>query len=215
MEKTLKVGILAVQGDFEAHAATLARMGVDYVFVRTPRDLEGVDAVILPGGESTTQWKFLVEEGLDKRLLQHATNGGAIFGTCAGAILLAREVLNPAQQSLALADITVIRNGYGRQLASEVRHGATAISPEPIEMVFIRAPMIERIGPDVSVLAKSEGQPVLILQDRIMIATFHPELTSDTTVHEYFLRMARDRDNRHHRSSGVPSALSAVQVEPQ
>ena len=215
MEKAKKVGILAVQGDFEAHAATLARMGVEYVFVRTPRDLEGVNAVILPGGESTTQWKFLVEEGLDKRLLEHAANGGAIFGTCAGAILLAREVLNPAQQSLALADITVIRNGYGRQLASEVRHGVTVISPEPIEMVFIRAPIIERIGPGVSVLAKSEGQPVLILQDRVMIATFHPELTSDTTVHEYFLRMARDCDNRHQRSSGVPSALSAVQVEPQ
>jgi len=215
MEKAKKVGILAVQGDFEAHAATLARMGVDYVFVRTPRDLEGVDAVILPGGESTTQWKFLVEEGLDKSLLEHAANGGAIFGTCAGAILLAREVHNPAQQSLGLADITVIRNGYGRQLASEVRHGVTLISPEPIEMVFIRAPIIERIGPGVSVLAKSEGQPVLILQDRIMIATFHPELTSDTTVHEYFVRMARDCDNRHQRSSGVPSALSAVQVEPQ
>ena len=129
--------------------------------------------------------------------------------------MLAREVLNPAQQSLGLADITVIRNGYGRQLASEVRHGVTLISPEPIEMVFIRAPIIERIGPGVSVLAKSEGQPVLILQDRVMIATFHPELTSDTTVHEYFLRMARDCDNRHQRSSGVPSALSAVQVEPQ
>ncbi len=169
----------------------LAHLGVDYVFVRTPRDLEGVDAVILPGGESTTQWKFLVEEGLDKSLLEHAAKGGAIFGTCAGAILLAREVRNPAQQSLGLADITVIRNAHGRQLASKVRHGATEISPEPIEMVFIRAPIIERVGPDVLVLAKSEGQPVLILQGRILIATFHPELTSDTTVHEYFLRMAR------------------------
>jgi 5'-phosphate synthase pdxT subunit len=211
----MKVGILAVQGDFEAHAATLARMGVDYVFVRTPRDLEGVNAVILPGGESTTQWKFLVEEGLDKSLLEHAANGGAIFGTCAGAILLAREVQNPAQQSLGLADITVIRNGYGRQLASEVRHGVTVISPEPIEMVFIRAPIIERIGPDVSVLAKSEGQPVLILQGRILIATFHPELTSDTTVHEYFVRMARIQGNGHHRSSDVSSTLSAAQVEPR
>ena len=187
----MKVGILAVQGDFDAHAATLARIGVEYVFVRTPRDLKGVDAVILPGGESTTQWKFLVEEGLDKSLLAHAARGGAIFGTCAGAILLAREVQNPAQQSLGLADITVIRNGYGRQLASEVRQGFTAISPTPIEMVFIRAPIIESVGPDVLVLAKSDGQPVLILQGRILIATFHPELTSDTTVHEYFLKMAR------------------------
>jgi 5'-phosphate synthase pdxT subunit len=187
----MKVGILAVQGDFEAHAATLARMGAAYVFVRTPRDLEVVDAVILPGGESTTQWKFLVEEGLDKSLLEHAARGGAIFGTCAGAILLAREVHNPTQRSLGLADIAVIRNGYGRQLASEVRHGATAISPEPIEMVFIRAPVIERVGPDVEVLAESEGHPVLIRQGHMLIATFHPELTSDTTVHEYFLHMAR------------------------
>src|SRR5260370_24289514 len=157
----MKVGILAVQGDFEAHGATLVRIGVEHVFVRTPSDMDGVDAVILPGGESTTQWKFLVEEGLDKCLLALAARGGAIFGTCAGAILLAREVHNPAQQSLGLADIDIIRNGYGRQLASEVRHGTTAISDQPIEMVFIRAPIIERFGPDVLVLAKSDGQPVL------------------------------------------------------
>jgi 5'-phosphate synthase pdxT subunit len=210
----MRVGILAVQGDFEAHAATLARLGVDYVFVRTPRDLGEVDAVILPGGESTTQWKFLVEEGLDKSLLEHTARGGAIFGTCAGAILLAREVHNPAQQSLGLADITVIRNGYGRQLASEVRQGFTAISDEPMEMVFIRAPIIERVGPDVLVLAKSEGKPVLVRQGHILIATFHPELTKDTAIHEYFLRMARDRSNGHLRSSGPSSALSAAPVEP-
>ncbi len=187
----MKIGILAVQGDFEAHAATLARMGVEYVFVRTPRDLHGVDAVILPGGESTTQWKFLVEEGLDKGLAAFAEKGGAIFGTCAGAILLAKEVLNPAQQSLNLIDITVIRNGYGRQLASEVRHGSTAISAEPIEMVFIRAPIIERVGPGMEVLASSDGQPVLIDQGRILIATFHPELTKDNTVHQYFIGMVK------------------------
>ncbi|HEX4641974.1 MAG TPA: pyridoxal 5'-phosphate synthase glutaminase subunit PdxT [Candidatus Acidoferrales bacterium] len=186
----MKVGILAVQGDFEAHAATLARLGVAYVFVRTPRDLAEVGAVILPGGESTTQWKFLVEEGLDKSLASHAARGGAIFGTCAGAILLARDVYNPSQPSLGLADIAVVRNGYGRQLASEVRHGATNISSEPIEMVFIRAPIIERVGPEVEVLAEFNGQPVLIRQGHILIATFHPELTSDNTVHQYFLKMA-------------------------
>jgi 5'-phosphate synthase pdxT subunit len=151
-----------------------------------------VDAVILPGGESTTQWKFLVEEGLDKSLVEHAAKGGAIFGTCAGAILLAREVRNPEQQSLGVVDITVIRNAYGRQLASEVRQGATSISPGPIEMVFIRAPIIDRVGPGVEVLANSEGQPVLIREGRMLIATFHPELTSDVTVHEYFLRMANE-----------------------
>jgi 5'-phosphate synthase pdxT subunit len=189
----MKVGILAVQGDFEAHAATLARMGVEYVFVRTPRDLDGVDGVILPGGESTTQWKFLVEEGLDKSLAGFAGKGGAIFGTCAGAILLAREVRNPAQESLKVADIAVIRNAYGRQLASEVRKGATSLSPEPIEMVFIRAPIIESVGRDVQVLANSEGRPVLVRQGNVLIATFHPELTGDGTVHEYFLRMVKSK----------------------
>jgi 5'-phosphate synthase pdxT subunit len=187
----MKVGILAVQGDFEAHAAMLARLGVEHAFIRTPRDLEGVDAVILPGGESTTQWKFLVEEGLDKSLVAYAAKSGPIFGTCAGAILLAREVYHPSQPSLCLADISVIRNGYGRQLASEVRVGATAISPEPIEMVFIRAPIIERVGVEVQVLAKSQDQPVLLRQANILIATFHPELTRDTAIHEYFLKMAK------------------------
>jgi 5'-phosphate synthase pdxT subunit len=190
MEASPKIGILAVQGDFEAHAAALARLGADYVFVRTPRDLDGVDAMILPGGESTTQWKFLVEEGLDKSLREFAGRGGAIFGTCAGAILLAREVHHPDQPSLDLADIAVIRNAYGRQLASEVRSEVTPLSPAPLEMVFIRAPIIDRVGQNVEILATSQGQPVLVRQGRILIATFHPELTSDTTVHEYFLRVA-------------------------
>jgi 5'-phosphate synthase pdxT subunit len=190
MDKPLKIGILAVQGDFEAHAAMLARLGAEHVFVRAPRDLAGVDGMILPGGESTTQWKFLVEEGLDKSLREFATGGGAIFGTCAGAILLAREVHRPDQPSLGLAEIVVIRNAYGRQLASEVRSELTSLSPAPIEMVFIRAPIIERAGPNVEILATSQGQPVLVRQGRILIATFHPELTGDTTVHGYFLRMA-------------------------
>jgi 5'-phosphate synthase pdxT subunit len=196
MEKGMKIGILAVQGDFEAHAKTLARLGADYVFVRTPSDMQGVDALILPGGESTTQWKFLVEEGLQKSIAEHAAKGGAIFGTCAGAILLARDVQNPKQESLGLADISVIRNGYGRQLSSEVRHGATEISAAPIEMVFIRAPIIERVGPDTRVLATSEGQPVLIRQKQILISTFHPELSSDTTVHQYFVDMVSEGKSR-------------------
>lgn len=193
----------------------LARMGDEYVFVRTPRDLEGLDGVILPGGESTTQWKFLVEEGLDKALLQHAAKGGAIFGTCAGAILLAREVRNPAQESLHLADIAVIRNAYGRQLASEVRQGATSLSPEPIEMVFIRAPIIERVGPGVDILAESEGRPVLIRQGRILIATFHPELTSDPTVHGYFLNLVRNGGTNDVQNFDTASTLPAARVEPR
>jgi pyridoxal 5'-phosphate synthase pdxT subunit len=206
----MKVGILAVQGDFEAHGATLRRLGVEPVFVRTPGDLEGMDAIILPGGESTTQWKFLVEDGLDGALLRLAARGGAFFGTCAGAILLAREVSNPAQPSLGLADITVIRNAYGRQLASEVRHESTKLSSSPMEMVFIRAPIIERIGPGVDILAKSEANPVLMRQGQILISTFHPELTSDTTVHDYFVRMA-DRPNAMAKDS---TSERSVPVEP-
>src|ERR1019366_2059796 len=138
---------------------------------------------------STTQWKFLVEEGLDNALREHAARGGAIFGTCAGAILMAREVRNPAQPSLGLADITIARNAYGRQLASEVRREITVLSPAHIEMVFIRAPIIERMGPNVETLASSKGHAVLVRQDRLLISTFHPELTTDTIVHGYFLRM--------------------------
>ena len=209
----LKVGILGVQGDFEAHGAMLARMGVEHVFVRTPRDLDGVDAIILPGGESTTQWKFLVEEGLDKSLREHAACGGAIFGTCAGAILLAKEVSNPTQPSLGLSDIAVARNAYGRQLASEVRHEITALSPTSIEMVFIRAPIIERTGPGVEVLASSEGKAVLVRQGQIVIATFHPELTTDTTVHDYFMRMAGQPNDAEGRPAKTPATSSAVPVE--
>ena len=211
----MKVGILAVQGDFEAHGATLARIGVEYTFVRTPSDMDGVDAVILPGGESTTQWKFLVEEGLDKTLLEHAARGGAIFGTCAGAVLLAREVHNPVQPSLGLADITVIRNGYGRQLASEVRHEATSVSAVPVEMVFIRAPIIERTGPEVEILATSGAKPVLMREGRILIATFHPELTNDSSVHQYFLRMAGETKAAMEKSANALSNSAAVPVEPR
>jgi 5'-phosphate synthase pdxT subunit len=211
----MKVGILAVQGDFEAHGATLDRMGVEHVYVRTPGDLDGVDAVILPGGESTTQWKFLVEEGLDKALLALAGQGGSFFGTCAGAILLAREVRNPGQPSLGVADITVIRNGYGRQLASEVRHEFTTLSPSPMEMVFIRAPIIERTGPAVEVLAKSQGKPVLMRQGQVLISTFHPELTSDASVHEYFVRMAAGTNANHSKAGNGFAKSPVLPVEPR
>ena len=186
----MKIGILAVQGDFEAHAAMLSRLGVPHNFVRTPADLAGVDALILPGGESTTQLKFLTEDGLEKAIRDLAQRGGAFFGTCAGTILLAREVRNPPQASLGLVDMVVERNAYGRQVSSEVRSGGSKLKEAPLEMVFIRAPVIERVGADVEVLAESEGRPVLVRQGRVLAATFHPELTADTTVHEYFLKLA-------------------------
>ncbi|MGA8223486.1 MAG: pyridoxal 5'-phosphate synthase glutaminase subunit PdxT [Candidatus Acidiferrales bacterium] len=188
----MKIGILAIQGDYEAHAKMLDRIGVEHSFVRTPDDLADLSGIILPGGESSTHLKIMTEEGLFDALKTFAANGGAFFGTCAGAILLAREVHGPAQQSLALLDISVLRNGYGRQLASDVHSGPSKLRSEPLEMVFIRAPIIESAGKDVEILANDAGHPVLVRQGRILAATFHPELTGDTTVHEYFLKLARN-----------------------
>jgi 5'-phosphate synthase pdxT subunit len=191
----VKIGILAVQGDFEAHAAMLERLGVASIEVRTPADLEGCDGLILPGGESTTQLQFLQEEGLAEKIQQFAARGSAIFGTCAGAILLANEVRNPKQDSLKLLDITVLRNGYGRQVASDVVSGPSKLKKERLEMVFIRGPIIEHAGPDVEVLAEYAGKPALVQRGRIMAATFHPELTDDTAVHEHFLGLAANGQN--------------------
>jgi 5'-phosphate synthase pdxT subunit len=185
----VKIGILAVQGDFEAHAAMLSRLDAESVEVRTPADLDGCDGLILPGGESTTQLQFLQEEGLADAIGKFARQGGAIFGTCAGAILLATEVENPRQDSLKLLDMTVLRNGYGRQIASDVVSGPTKLKNEPLEMVFIRGPIIERAGPGLKVLAEYAGKPALVQRDHIMAATFHPELTDDTTVHQHFLSL--------------------------
>jgi 5'-phosphate synthase pdxT subunit len=188
----LKIGIVAIQGDYEAHAKVLERSGVAYTFVRTPGDLAGLAGVILPGGESTTHLKVMTEEGLFDALKKFAAADGAFFGTCAGTILLAREVHGPAQASLGLLDASVLRNGYGRQLASDVHMGQTKLRPEPLEMVFIRAPIIESVGADVEILAEDAGHPVLVREGKILAATFHPELGDDTVVHEYFVRMARN-----------------------
>jgi 5'-phosphate synthase pdxT subunit len=186
----VKIGILAVQGDFEAHAEMLAGLGVESVEVRAPADLAGCDGLILPGGESTTQLQFLQEEGLDKAIRKFAAAGKAIFGTCAGAILLASEVKNPKQDSLALLDMTVLRNAYGRQVHSDVVSGPSKLKSEPLEMVFIRGPVIERVGPNVEVLAEYAGKPALVQKGRVMAASFHPELTKDSTVHRRFLDLA-------------------------
>lgn len=229
----LKIGILAVQGDFEAHAEMLARLGVEHCFVKTPQDLQACDALILPGGESTTQLQFLQDEGLIGEIQALAARGGAFFGTCAGAILLAREVHNPPQASLGLLDISIARNAYGRQLSSEVRFGTSKLAsasasqrvlPEPqppshqqtpapqtqsasLEMVFIRAPIIQSVGPGVEILAESEGKPVLVRQGRILAATFHPELTADPTVHAAFVKMVSGRNGRAVTQQRVPPEL--------
>jgi pyridoxal 5'-phosphate synthase pdxT subunit len=186
----VKIGIVAIQGDFAAHAAMLQELGAETVEVRTVEDLEGCDGIVLPGGESTTQLQFLKEEGLFDAIQKFSRAGGAIFGTCAGAILLATKVKNPPQESLGLLDMTVLRNGYGRQLASDVFFGPSTLKQEPLEMVFIRGPIIEEVGKEITVLARHEGKPALVEKRNVLAATFHPELTDDTTVHEHFLQMA-------------------------
>ena len=186
----MKIGIVAIQGDFAAHAAMLQELGAETVEVRTVEDLEGCDGIVLPGGESTTQLQFLKEEGLFDAIRKFSRAGGAIFGTCAGAILLATKVSNPPQESLGLLDMTVLRNGYGRQLASDVFFGPSTLKQEPLEMVFIRGPIIEEVGKEITVLARHEGKPALVEKGNVLAATFHPELTDDTTVHEHFLQMA-------------------------
>ena len=187
----MKVGILAVQGDFEAHSKVFARLNVPWTFVRRPPDLADVDGLVLPGGESTTFLKLLADEGLLEEIRRMPAASRPLFGTCAGAILLASEVTNPPQPSLGLIDITVARNAYGRQIASSVVLGECSLKEDPLEMVFIRAPVIERVGEGVEVLAWREARPVFVRQGMVMATTFHPELTADTTVHEYFLRMVR------------------------
>lgn len=196
----MKIGILSVQGDFAAHAAMLQFLGAETAEVRTTADLASSDALILPGGESTTQLQFLQEEGLFESIQKFAANDGPIFGTCAGAILLATEVKNPHQAALGLLDMTILRNAYGRQLASDVVQGPSTLpgksNEKPLEMVFIRAPIIERIGPGVEVLAEYAGKPTLVRKGTILASTFHPELTSDPSVHRFFLNLIFAREQQ-------------------
>lgn len=222
----MKIGILAVQGDVAAHAEQLRRLRVDTMEVRTAAQLKVCGGLILPGGESTTQLQFLEEEGLLEAIRAFASKGAAIFGTCAGAILLAEGVRNPVQASLGLLDVAIVRNAYGRQMSSEVSLGETTLKEGPMEMVFIRAPIIESVGPSVEVLATYEGKATLVQSRNILAATFHPELSDDATVHRHFLSMiARQvahirreqlescvkRRNRSHRSvKPFPSTESSM-----
>lgn len=187
-----QIGVLALQGDFEAHERMLKQLGVSCCQVRKPEQLHDLVGLILPGGESTTMLKFFLDEGFLEPLNTFARRGGALFGTCAGAILLAREVFNPVQPSLGVVDISIQRNAYGRQVDSFI--GTTLspmLGPPPLELVFIRAPIITRTGADVQVVAEHGGHPVLVRQGRCLAATFHPELTSDTRVHQLFLNLLR------------------------
>jgi 5'-phosphate synthase pdxT subunit len=187
------IGVLALQGDFDAHRRRLEELGAEVVLVKKPEQLDSIDGLVIPGGESGTFLKLLGEEGFEK--LKQFVRVKPTFGTCAGAILLASEVENPTQAGLGAIDIGIRRNAYGRQIDSSIREGKF-VSPSgngdtesPLEMVFIRAPKIERVGPAVEVMA-SEGKdnaPVAVRQGRVMAATFHPELSDDTRIHRAFL----------------------------
>lgn len=181
-----RVGVLAIQGNFAAHAEALLEAGADPVEIRNPEELEGLDGLIIPGGESTTILKFL-ERRQFFDILKEFVHHTPTFGTCAGAILLARDVRNPAQRSLGALDAVVERNAYGRQIDSSILVAPSSLPGDPLEMVFIRAPRIAETGPEVEVLARRDGFPVLVRQGKLMAATFHPELSRDRRVHRLFV----------------------------
>src|SRR5207248_8462099 len=183
MSTTPKIGVLALQGDFDAHRRRLEELGAQVVLVKKPEQLEEIDGLVIPGGESGTFLNLLGEAGFEK--LKQFVRVKPTFGTCAGAILLANEVENPKQAGLGALDIRIRRNAYGRQIDSSIRTGKLGNSP--LEMVFIRAPKIERVGPEVEVVATEGSDPVAVRQGRVMASTFHPELSDDTRVHRAFL----------------------------
>jgi 5'-phosphate synthase pdxT subunit len=199
----MKVGVLALQGDFDAHRRRLEQLGAEVLLVKKPEQLDEIDGLVIPGGESGTFLNLLGQAGFEK--LKEFVGVKPTFGTCAGAILLANEVENPKQDGLGALDIRIRRNAYGRQIDSSIREGkflqhkvgndkvpASPTEGSPLEMVFIRAPKIERVGPGVEVIATEGNHPVAVRQGRVMAATFHPELSDDTRVHQAFLDLVRN-----------------------
>ncbi len=199
----MKIGVLALQGDFDAHRRRLEQLGAEVVLVKKPEQLDEIDGLVIPGGESGTFLNLLGQAGFEK--LKEFVGVKPTFGTCAGAILLANEVENPKQEGLGALDIGIRRNAYGRQIDSSIREGkflqgkmgndtvpALPTEDSPLEMVFIRAPKIERVGPGVEVIATEGDDPVAVRQGTVMAATFHPELSDDTRVHQAFLDLVRN-----------------------
>lgn len=184
----MKVGVLALQGDFDAHRRRLEELGATVLLVKKPEQLDEIEGLVIPGGESGTFLKLLGEKGFEK--LKEFVRLKPTFGTCAGAILLAKDVENPKQAGLGALDIRIRRNAYGRQIDSSIREGKFrdgGRQESPIEMVFIRAPKIEEVGSGVEVLATEGKDPVVVRQGKTMAATFHPELSEDTRIHQAFL----------------------------
>jgi pyridoxal 5'-phosphate synthase pdxT subunit len=186
----MNVGVLALQGDYDAHRRRLEELGATVTLVRNPAQLHEIDGLIIPGGESSTFLKLLGEDGFAK--LSDFVHTKPTFGTCAGAILLASRITNSDQVGLNALDITVERNAYGRQIDSTILEAKTKFGGEPLEMVFIRAPRIQRVGEDVEILAERDGYPVLVRKGTVMAATFHPELSDDPRVHAEFLKLVKN-----------------------
>lgn len=183
----MSIGILALQGGYEAHGQKLTQIGCDWHYVRSVTELESAHGLILPGGESSTTLSLLHESGLFPAIKEAGSQGMPMFGTCAGAILLAKYVLSPVQASLELANVTVQRNSYGRQMASQVVYGQCALKEQPLEMVFIRAPRFRTLSSEIKVIATYDDEVVAVEDKHFLLATFHPELTSDCTLHHYFV----------------------------
>src|SRR5689334_11555964 len=184
----MKIGVLAIQGDFEAHKKRLEELGAEVVLVKKPEQLDLIDGLVIPGGESGTFLKLLGEQGFER--LKQFVHSKPTFGTCAGAILLATEVENPTQAGLGAIDMRIVRNAYGRQIDSSIREGkfsGNGHSDSALEMVFIRAPKIAHVGEGVEVIATEGADPVAVRQGTAMAATFHPELSNDRRVHQAFL----------------------------
>lgn len=193
----MRIGVLAVQGDVVEHQKILRDLEVETVEVRLPRDLEGLCGLILPGGESTTIGKLLVRYGLDQAIPERSRKGMAIYGTCAGMIVMARAARGGEPPLLRLMDITVVRNAYGRQVDSfEADLDIPVLGHHPLHAVFIRAPAIEAVAKSVEVLASHAGRPVLVREGRLLASAFHPELAPDDRIHRYFVEMSREANGR-------------------
>ena len=193
MEEGMKIGVLALQGAFREHCSMLEGCGVTAVEIRKPEELDDVVGLVIPGGESTTIGKLMVQWGLMEKIKVRVSQGMAIYGTCAGMIMLAKEIIESDQPRLGLMDITVKRNGFGRQRESfEATMSVPEFGEEPVQAVFIRAPYIEKTGESVKIMAMVKDKIVIARQDKILVTAFHPELTNDNRIHKYFISMIKE-----------------------
>lgn len=185
------IGVSGIQGDFREHKVMIERLGHEVLIVRTPEDLEKIDGLIIPGGESTTMIRIMKRVGLFDALKEKILQGLPVYGTCAGLIVLAKEIENYPQESLGVIDIKVMRNAYGRQVDSFEEYVEIKGFDKPFKAIFIRAPRVDEWGPGVEVLSSFEGHPIMLRQNNVLVTSFHPELTDDTRVHEYFIDMIK------------------------